>query len=181
MFLPLPLPQYTLLHVVLSLVGIIAGLVVTGGLIAGRRLDGWSLTFLVTTVLTNAGGYLFPFVRLLPSHIVGGLSLLLLLLVAIARYGKKLEGGWNRVFVLGTVAALYFNVFVLVTQLFAKFPLLIVLAPTQQSPVFGATQLVVLALFVVLGRSAVRGAPTAGQADASAGAIPFDAAVRRSA
>lgn len=177
----IPLPAFTLIHVLLSLIGIIAGLVVVGGFIAGRRLDGWSLTYLVTTVLTNAGGYLFPFVRLLPSHIVGGISLVILLLVAVARYGRKLQGGWNRVYVIGTVAALYFNVFVLVTQLFAKFPLLLVLAPNQQSPVFGATQLVVLALFVVLGRSAVRGAPEAGLLTRGPVAVSFDPPARQSA
>jgi hypothetical protein len=53
---------FTLIHVVLSLVGIVAGLVVAGGLAAGRRLDGWTGLFLATTALTNITGFGFPFV-----------------------------------------------------------------------------------------------------------------------
>lgn len=151
------LPMFTLLHVVLSIAGIVAGLVVVGGLMAGTRFEGWNRTFLATTVLTNVSGFLFPFNRLLPSHILGGISLVILPLAIAALYWKHLAGPWRRIFVIATVAALYFNVFVLLVQLFQKFPLLVVVAPTQQSPAFGVTQLLVLALFVVLGRAAVRG------------------------
>ena len=151
------IPTFTLIHVVLSLFGIFAGLVVAGGLVAGRRLDGWIGLFLVTTVLTNVTGFGFPFRTLLPSHIVGGLSLLLLPIAIAARYWKHLTGAWRQVFVVTTVLVLYFNVFVLVVQLFQKMPALIVLAPTQKEPPFLVTQLVVLALFGWLGRAAVRG------------------------
>ena len=151
------LPLFTLIHVVLSIVGIVAGLVVVGGLMAGKQFGGWNLTFLVTTVLTNVTGFLFPFARLLPSHILGGISLVILPLAIAALYWKHLAGPWRRIFVIATVTALYFNVFVLMVQLFGKFPLLLVVAPTQQSPAFGVTQLLVLVLFVMLGRAAVRG------------------------
>jgi hypothetical protein len=148
---------FRLLHVVLSLVGIIAGLVVVGGLASGRRLDGWTGTYLVTTLLTSVTGFGFPFVKFLPSHGVGILSVILLPVVIYARYGKHLEGGWRRVFVVGAVTALYFNVFVLVAQLFHRIPALIVLAPKQQEPPFLLTQLLVLALFIGLGRAAWKG------------------------
>ena len=148
---------FTLLHVVLSLVGIIAGLVVVGGLVCGRRLDGWTGTYLATTFLTNLSGFGFPFVKLLPSHGVGVLSLILLPVVIWARYGKQLAGGWRRVYVAGAMTALYLNVFVLVAQLFRRVPALIVLAPKQQEPPFALTQLLVLALFIGLGRAAWRG------------------------
>ena len=151
------IPTFTLIHVVLSLIGIFAGLVVVGGLIAGRRLDGWIGLFLVTTILTNVTGFVFPFRILLPSHILGGLSLLLLPLTIAALYWKHLTGAWRQVFVVTTVLALYFNVFVLLVQLFQKMPALIVLAPTQKEPPFLVTQLIVLALFVWMGRAAVRG------------------------
>ena len=156
MVLGLSLPTFALLHVLLSLVGIFAGLVVMGGLISGRLIRGWTGIFLVTTILTNATGFLFPFPKLLPSHILGGLSLLILPFALYALYGKHLEGGWRRVFVIASAVTLYFNVFVLVVQLFAKFPLLIATAPTQKEPPFAATQLVVLVIMVVLGRAAVR-------------------------
>ena len=84
---------FTLLHVVLSLVGIIAGLVVVGGLASGRRLDGWTGTYLITTLLTNLSGFGFPFVKFMPSHVLGVLSLIILPVVIYARYGKHLEGG----------------------------------------------------------------------------------------
>lgn len=150
-------PTFTLIHVVLSLVGIFAGLVVVGGLMAGVRLDGWTGVFLATTVLANVTGFGFRSVALLPSHIVGGLSLLILPVAIAARYWKHLAGGWRRVFVITSVVALYFNVFVLVVQLFQKTPALIVLAPTQKEPAFAVTQLLVIAIFVALGRAAVKG------------------------
>jgi hypothetical protein len=148
---------FTLIHVVLSLVGIVAGLVVAGGLAAGKRLDGWTGLFLATTALTNITGFGFPFVTFLPSHAVGILSLLILPIVIVARYLKALAGGWRRVFVLGSVLVLYLNVFVLVVQLFGRLPALIAAAPTQKEPPFAVTHLVVLALFVWLGWAADRG------------------------
>jgi hypothetical protein len=148
---------FTLIHVLLSLAGIFAGLVVAGGLVAGKRLDGWTGVFLVTTVLTNVTGLLFPFVTLLPSHVVAIVSLLVLPVVIAARYWKKLSGRWRGVYVVGTVAALYLNVFVLLAQLFLRVPALLVSAPTQKEPAFVVTHLLVLALFVQLGRAAWKG------------------------
>ena len=148
---------FTLIHVVLSLVGIIAGLIVAGGLVAGKRLDGWTGVFLVSTVLTNVSGFGFPFVSLLPSHIIGVLSLVVLAIVIVARYLKHLAGVWLGVYVVGAVLALYLNVFVLLAQLFLRLPALIVAAPTQKEPPFLVTQLIVLALFLWLGRTARRG------------------------
>lgn len=153
----LDFPTLTLVHVLLSVVGIFAGLVLVGGLMSGARFDGWLVTYLVTTVLTNVTGFLFPFRTLLPSHVLGGLSLLILPVTIYARYGKQLAGGWRRIFLLTAVTALYFNVFVLVVQLFQKFPGLIAIAPTQKDPAFIGTQLLILAIFVLLGRSALRG------------------------
>jgi len=148
---------FTLIHVGLSLVGIFAGLVVAGGLVAGQRLDGWTGIFLVTTVLTNVTGFGFPFVTFLPSHAIGIISLVVLLIVIVARYWKHLTGAWRRVYVVGAVLALYLNVFVLLVQLFRRLPALIAAAPTQKEPPFLVTQLVVLALFVWLGRAALKG------------------------
>lgn len=151
------IPTFSLIHVVLSLVGIFAGLVVVGGLMTGVLLRGWTGLFLVTTVLTNATGFGFPSVRLLPSHIVGIISLLILPVAMAALYWKRLTGSWRTIFVVTSAIALYLNVFVLLVQLFQKTPALIVIAPTQQSPAFVVTQVLVLAMFVVLGRASVRG------------------------
>ncbi len=77
--------------------------------------------------------------------------------MVVARYTKHLSGRWRTVYVVGSVVALYFNVFVLIAQLFHRIPSLIVLAPKQMEPPFLVTQLVVMGVFVWLGVVAVRG------------------------
>jgi hypothetical protein len=140
----------TIFHVVLSLIGILSGLVVAFGLLTAKRLDGWTAVFLATTVLTSATGFLFPFHRLLPSHILGILSLILLVIAIYARYSRKLAGAWSRTYAATVVLALYFNVFVLIAQLFQKVPALKAMAPTQSEPPFKLTQLIFLVVFVAL-------------------------------
>ena len=157
---------FTLIHVILSLVGIVSGLVVAGALTAGVRLGRWSLLFLVTTIAANATSFGFPFVTLMPSYFVAVLSLIVLLVVVVAEYVKRLAGGWRRTYVIGVVTATYFNFFVLVTQQFRRLPALMAAAPTQSEPPFAITQVLVLALFVWLGIAAVKGfraAPTGTQ------------------
>jgi len=139
------LPAFTIFHVVLSLIGIAAGLVVLYGLLTSNRFAGWTTLFLWSTVATSVTGFFFPFHKLLPSHIVGLLSLLILAIAIRAR------GRWRRTYVITAIMALYFNVFVLIVQLFLKVPALTALAPTQSEPPFQITQGVVLLLFVVLG------------------------------
>jgi hypothetical protein len=151
------LSTYTLIHVVFSLVGIASGLVVVLGLIAGRRLNLSNALFLGTTVATSVTGYGFPVDHLLPSHIVGAISLIVLAVAIYARYARRLVGRWRVAFVVSAVAALYFNCFVLVVQAFLKVPGLNALAPTQSEPPFAVAQLTVLVLFIVLGTLAVRG------------------------
>ncbi len=153
----LDLQTFTLVHIVISVIGIIAGLVILGGLIAGARLEGWTALFLITTELTSITGFFFPFTAVTPAHIVGGLSLVVLAGAITARYWMKLVGGWRTTYVITAVIAVYLNVFVLVVQLFAKTPALAALAPTQQEPPFALTQAVVLGLFVWLGWAGVRG------------------------
>jgi hypothetical protein len=140
----------TFVHVVLSLIGILSGLVVAYGFLAAKRFDGWTGVFLATTVLTSVTGFFFPFHKFLPSHAVGTISLIVLAIAAYARYGRKMAGGWRRTYVITAMVALYLNVFVLVAQLFMKVPALRALAPTQSEPPFVAAQVTVLLLFVVL-------------------------------
>jgi hypothetical protein len=142
---------YTFVHVVISLAGIVSGLVVLLGLLAANRLNGWTVLFLVTTVATCLTGFGFPFVQLLPSHIVGIITLVALTLAIFARYGRRLAGAWRWIYVLGAVVALYFNVFVLIVQAFMKVPGLNALAPTQSEPPFLVTQVIVLVIFILLG------------------------------
>ena len=141
---------FAFVHVVLSLVGIGSGFVVVYGLFAAKRLDVWTTVFLASTVATSVTGFLFPFERFLPSHAVGAVSLAVLAVAILARYALHLAGAWRRIYVVSAVIALYLNVFVLVAQLFQKVPALNALAPTQSEPPFLLTQLVLLALFIVL-------------------------------
>jgi hypothetical protein len=140
----------TLVHVVISLIGIFSGFVVAFGLLTAKMLDSWTRVFLVSTVLTSVSGFFFPFHKFLPSHGVGILSLVVLALAIAARYMFHLAGGWRRTYVITAMIALYLNVFVLVVQLFEKIPALKELAPTQSEPPFKFSQLAVLALFVLL-------------------------------
>lgn len=147
---------FTSLHVALSLIGIGAGLVVLFGLLGGRRHGGWNTLFLVTTVATSVTGFAFPTTRLLPSQVVGIISLVVLAVALLARYPMRLAGAWRRIYVVSAAIALYLNVFVAVTQAFMKVPALNALAPTQSEPPFAVAQLVVLALFIALTLVAVK-------------------------
>jgi hypothetical protein len=147
---------FTLVHVGLSLAGIISGFVVVAGLITAKRLEGWTLLFLATTAATSLTGFGFPFEHLLPSHVVGGISLVVLMVTIVARYARHLSGAWRWMYVVGAVVALYLNVFVLIVQLFLKVPALHAIAPTQSEPPFVAAQLAALGLFIALGAVSVR-------------------------
>ena len=150
MIFGMTLGTYTFLHVLISLVGIGSGLIVMFGLLGGKRLDGWTGLFLATTVLTSVSGFGFPFHHLLPSHIVGLISLVVLAAAIAARYALRLAGPWRWIYVVGSGIALYLNVFVLVVQGFEKVPALKALAPTQKEPPFLVAQLVVLLIFAAL-------------------------------
>jgi hypothetical protein len=140
----------TFVHVALSLIAILSGLVVVFGLLAAKRLDAWTALFLLTTVLTSVTGFFFPFHRFMPSHGVGIVSLLVLAVAILARYGRHLVGAWRRIYAVTAVIALYLNVFVLIVQAFLKVPALKAMAPTQSEPPFLAAQLACLALFIAL-------------------------------
>ena len=141
---------FTLVHVLISLAGIASGLIVVFGLVAGKRLDGWTVVFLLTTAATSIIGFGFPFEHLSPAHKLGIVSLVVLAVVVYARYARHLAGRWRRIYVIGVAIALYLNVFVGVVQAFMKVPPLAALAPHRNEPPFLVAQLIVLLLFVVL-------------------------------
>jgi hypothetical protein len=145
------LSTFTIIHVLITLVGIVSGLAVLVGMLSNRRLDGWTLIFLLFTVATSVTGFLFPFHGVTPAIILGVLSLIVLLPTILARYSFAMRGPWRGVYVIGSVIALYFNCFVLVVQLFAKVPALHALAPHGNEPPFGVAQGSVLLFFVVTG------------------------------
>jgi hypothetical protein len=144
------------IHVALSLIGIVSGLVVFYEMLMGKQSGGWTVLFLITTILTSVTGFPLPPFGFDPPRAVGVLSLVLLAVAVVALYVFKLAGAWRWLYVITALAALWLNVFVGIIQAFAKLPALHALAPTQSEPPFLITQLVVLVIFVVLGIVALR-------------------------
>jgi hypothetical protein len=147
---------FTLVHVVLSLIGIGSGLVVLYGMLRNKRMNSGTALFLAATVLTSVTGFFFRVEKLLPSHVIGIISLVVLAVAIVARYVRNMSGSWRAAFVVTASIALYLNVFVLIVQLFRKVPALKALAPTQSEPPFAITQVVVMVIFIVLTIFAVK-------------------------
>ncbi len=161
MILGMSLATFTQVHVIISLIGIVSGILVMFGLLGSSRKPGMTAIFLLTTILTSATGFLIPPLvsdKLLPSHIIGALSLVLLVVACIALYGMKLAGSWRWIYVLTAMISLYLNVFVLVIQSFLKVPFLHALAPSvpPSEPPFAVVQGLVLLFFVLVIIGAVR-------------------------
>ena len=129
---------------------IFAGLVVLLGLLTSNRFAGWTVLFLVMTVATCLTGFGFPFTGLLPSHIVGIITLVFSGVAIVALYFLRLTGAWRSIYAIAAMIALYLNVFVLIAQAFQKVPALNALAPTGSETPFTFTQIVVLAVFALL-------------------------------
>ena len=141
---------YTIIHTLMSLVAILTGFVVLFGLLTGNRIDGWTKWFLISAVATTVTGFFFPFHGITPAIKLGIISSVVLVITIYARYVKHLARAWRWIYVVGASVTLYFNVFVGIVQSFEKIPALKAMAPTQSEPPFKLTQLVVLALFVIL-------------------------------
>jgi hypothetical protein len=152
MILGMSLATFTMAHVIISLIGIASGIVVMFAMLGSNRLPGLTAIFLLSTVLTSATGFLFPFTQLLPSHMVGIISLVLLAIACIALYAMRLAGPWRWIYVLTALVSLYLNVFVLVIQGFLKIPALHALAPSvpPSEPPFAVIQGLVLLFFVIV-------------------------------
>ena len=152
MVLGMSLSTFTLLHVVISLIAIVAGIIVMFGMLGSNKMPGLTAIFLLFTILTSATGFLFPFEKLLPSHTVGILSLVLLVIACIALYAMRLSGAWRWIYAVTALLSLYFNVFVLVIQSFLKIPALTAVAPGNppSGPVFAVVQGIVLVFFVLM-------------------------------
>lgn len=149
MMLGLSLANFTLLHVIISLIAITSGLVVMLGMLSSQRMPALTGIFLVTTILTSVTGLMFPFTELLPSHVLSIISLVLLAIACVALYARHLAGFWRPVYVVTALVSLYINVFVGVIQSFLKIPVLHALAPGNppSATIFAVTQGIVLLLF----------------------------------
>jgi hypothetical protein len=156
MTLGLSISAFTTLHVVISLVAIVTGLIVLAGMLASRPAGAVTHVFLITTALTSVTGFLFPIAGFTPALAVGALSLVLLAIAVAGLYLFHLDGRWRLIYVATAVAALYLNCFVLVVQAFQKIGLLHALAPTQSELPFQIAQGLLLVAFLVLGIRAGR-------------------------
>ena len=142
---------FTLIHVVISLIGIAAGLVVIYGFLEGKKLAGVNAVFLVMTILTSVTGFFFPFHGITPGIVVGVISLFMLA-VAVVAWVKK----WPKTYIVTSIVAEFFNVLVLIVQSFLKISALHALAPKGTEPVTNVVKVAALVLFVVVGFVAVR-------------------------
>ena len=154
--LGMSVPTFTTLHVAISLIGILAGLVFLGGLVGGRFLRGWNGVFLIFTILTSVTGFFFHSKMIGPPHIVGAISLVVLAVALYALYGAKRAGVWKPIYTITATIAQWFNVFVLIVQSFQKIPVLNQFAPTGTEPAFGAAQGIGLLLFIYIGWRGVK-------------------------
>ena len=155
MILGMSVATFVLVHVVISLIAIVAGLIVMFGMLGSNRMPGLTAVFLLFTILTSATGFVIPPLvteTLLPSHLFGFLSFILLAIACVALYGMNLAGAWRWIYVVTALLSLYLNAFVLVTQSFLKIPALTALAPGNPpaGPVFAIAQGIVLVFFVVM-------------------------------
>jgi hypothetical protein len=156
MILGMSTAAFTQFHVILSLIGILSGLVVAFGMLDARRLPAMTALFLTTTVATSATGFMFHFASFGPPEIVGVISLLVLAVALLALFSYQLAGQWRLIYVVAALLALYLNVFVGVVQTFQKVPFFHALAPTQTEPPFKIAQGIVLLAFIALGVAAVK-------------------------
>jgi hypothetical protein len=134
MIIGMSLQTFTLVHVIITLIAIAAGLVVLLGMLGSHRLPGWTAIFLLTTVLTSVTGFMFPIHGFTPALGVGAISMVLLAIALFALYLKRLAGAWRWIYVVTAVTALWFNIFVLIVQSFEKVKLLNPLAPQVGPP-----------------------------------------------
>ena len=146
------LSTLALIHVIISLIGIVAGLFVVFGFLKPGKPGLMNTTFLVFTILTSITGFIFfPFKGVTPGIVVGIISLGLLILALIALKKKH-----TNTYIISATFAEFFNVLVLIVQSFQKIPALNKLAPTGKEPIIGICQLVVLIGFIVVMVLAIR-------------------------
>ena len=152
MMLGLSLSAFTTLHVVISLIAIVAGLIVMFGMVGLHRPGALTAIFLLFTILTSVTGFMFPFNGVTPGILIGILSVILLAIACLALYGMKLAGAWRSIYVLTALVSLYLNVFVLAIQSFLKIPPLHQLAPGNPpaGPAFAVVQGIVLVFFAIM-------------------------------
>jgi hypothetical protein len=155
MVLGLSLHAFTVLHVIITIVELFAGLVVVLQMVVGNR-SGLNGVFLTAGALTTLTGFLFPYHGMTPAIVLGFITVPFLLLAAVAWYTGRLRGTWRVIYALSALILLYLDAFVAVVQSFEKIGPLHVLAPTGKEAPFAVAQGLVLLVFIVIGYLAVK-------------------------
>ena len=138
-----------LVHTALSLLALVSGLVVVGGLLVARDLNAWTAIYLASAVATTVTGFGFPGGLGIP-HYIGSGMLLILLIALLARYAFRLAGPWRPTYAVSAVLGVWALVFFTIGEAFLRAPALKALAPTLTELPFALAQIAALALFVVL-------------------------------
>ena len=148
------------LHVVICFIALLAGISVLVALCSGRHQPTMATVLLVSSAIISLTGFVLPSPPGTPTpdpaRVLGVIELMVVAIAALALYVYHLAHAWRGVYAVTVVLAIYFNVFVAVTQAFLKIGFLHAFAPTGKEPPFLVTQLLVLALFVVIGVLAFR-------------------------
>ncbi len=97
---------FTILHVVISLIGIGAGIPVMAAMIGNRPLGAANTIFLVATIATTLTGFLFPIHGFDPAIGVGIVSTIALVVALFALYGGHLVGFWRPAYTVSVTLAL---------------------------------------------------------------------------
>src|ERR1700721_1222028 len=99
----IPTHLFLQIHVAISLVALVAGLI---------ALYSWPALFLVLIILTGLTFLHLPSYGLDPPRMVGILSLILLAIAVLAIYVFRLRGAWRWIYVVAAMVALYLDAFV---------------------------------------------------------------------
>jgi hypothetical protein len=156
MVLGMNLLLFTRLHVVLSLIGLGAGLFMGFGMIRGKAWPIMTATFVAATGLAIVTGFLFPFLGITAGIVTGIFALIALGIAVVARYLKHMAGGWRKVWVISAMITLYLNFFMFIIQMFDKTPALVAMGEVQKETVFAGAQLAALVGFILWTIKAVR-------------------------
>jgi hypothetical protein len=148
------------LHVAICFIALLAGALVLIALCSGRHQPTWAAVLLVGTALISLTGFALPSPPGTPmpdpARIVGVIELVVVVIAGFALYVYHLARAWRGTYVVAIVLTVYFNAFVAVTQAFLKIGFLHAFAPTGKEPPFVVVQGLTLALFVVIGVTALR-------------------------
>jgi hypothetical protein len=148
----LSLSDFVAAHLVLSLIGLSAGGGVMLGMLGGRTPPRLTALFLLSTLLADVAGLLFPLVggrhSFDPAPITSLMSLLALVPTISARFRFKLAGPWSRIYVAGATLLLWLNASIAIRQAFVA---IAYLRPLSDSAVPHVAQFAVSAALVLLG------------------------------